>query len=60
MNHECKEVADQQTFAEGDPEHLVLAQAKALSDPLDVRLLPKQDGAGLLRFLLLLGLLCRD
>ena len=25
MNQECKEVADQQTFAEGDPEHLVLA-----------------------------------
>ena len=60
MKQECKDVADQQAFAKSDPEHLVLAKAKALSDPLDVRLLPKQDGAGLLRFLLLLGLLCRD
>ena len=40
MNQECQEVADQQTFAEGDPQHLVLAQTKALSYPLDVRLMP--------------------
>ena len=60
VNHECKEVADQQTFAEGDPEHLGLAQTKALSDPLDVRLMPQQDGAGLLRLLGLLGFLCHD
>ena len=57
MNHECKEVADQQAFAEGYPEHLVLAQPKALSDPLDVCLMPQQDGAGLLRLLGLLGFL---
>ena len=49
VKHECKEVADQQTFAEGDPEHLVLAQAKPLPDPLDVRLMPQQDRVGLLR-----------
>ena len=48
MNQECKEVADQQTFTEGDPQHLVLAQAKALSYPLDVRLMPQQNGARLL------------
>ena len=57
---ECQDVADQQAFAKGDPEHLVLAQTKALSDPLDVRFMPKQDRAGLLRFLRLLGLLCHD
>ena len=37
---ECQEEADQQACAEGDPKHLVLAQTKALSDPLDVRLVP--------------------
>ena len=55
MKQERKEVADQQTFAEGDPQHLVLAQTKAFSDLLDVRLMPLQDGACLLR---LLGFLC--
>ena len=49
MNQECQQVADQQTFAEGDPQHLVLAQTKALSDPLDVCLMPQQGKAGLLR-----------
>ena len=58
VNQERQKVADQQTFAKGDPEHLVFAQAKALSDPSDVRLMPKQDGEGFLRFLLLLGFLC--
>ena len=29
MNQECQDVADQQTFAEGDPQHLVFAQTKA-------------------------------
>ena len=48
MNQECQDVADEQTFTEGDPEHLVLAQAKVLSYPLDVRLVPKQNGAYLL------------
>ena len=28
-------------FSEGDPKHLVLAQTKALSDPLDASLMPK-------------------
>ena len=51
MNQECQDVADQQTFAEGDPQHLVFAQTKALSDPLDKRLMPQQDRAGLLRLL---------
>ena len=49
MNQECQDVTDQQTFAEGDAQHLVFAQTKALSDPLDVRLMPKQGGAGLPR-----------
>ena len=51
MNEECQEVADQQSFAEGDPQHLVFAQTKALSEPLDARLMPQQDGEGLLRLL---------
>ena len=51
MNQERQDVADQQTFAKGDPEHLILAQTNAMSDPLDVRLMPEQDGAGLLRLL---------
>ena len=55
MNQERQEVADQQTFAKGDPEHLVLAQAKPLPDPLDVRLVPQQDRAGLRRLLRLRG-----
>ena len=57
MNQERQDVADQQTFAKGDPEHLILAQTKAMSDPLDVRLMPEQDGAGLLR---LLGFLAEE
>ena len=51
VKQECQEEADQQTFAEGDPEHLVLAQTKSLPDPLDGRLMPQQDRAGLLRLL---------
>ena len=58
MNQERQEVADQQTFGKGDPEYLVFAQPKALSDPSDVRLMPKQDGKDFLRFLRLLGFLC--
>ena len=58
VNHERQDEADQQTFAEGDPQHLVLAQTKALSDPLDVGLVPQQEGKGLLRLLRLLGFLC--
>ena len=55
MNQECQDVADQQTFTEGDPQHLVLGQTKALSYPLDVRLMPQQNGARLLCLLKLLG-----
>ena len=58
MNQERQKVADQQTIDKGEPEHLVFTQAKALSDPSDVRLMPKQDGEGFLRFLRLLGFLC--
>ena len=43
MNQECHEVADKKTFAEGDPQHLVHTQTKALSYPLDVRLMPQQN-----------------
>ena len=51
MNQECQDVADQQTFAKGDPQHLVFAQTKALSDPLNGRLMPQEGRAGLLRLL---------
>ena len=57
MKQKCQEEADQQTFAEGDPQHLVLAQTKALSDPLDIGLVPQQEGEALLRLLGVLGLL---
>ena len=57
VKQECKEVADQQPLAEGDPEHLVLTQAKPLPDPLDVPLVPQQDRAGLRCILRLLGFL---
>ena len=60
VKQECQEVAVQQAFSKGDPEHLVLVQTKALSDPLDVPLVPKQDRAGLLRFLRFLGLICNE
>ena len=45
MNQECQEVADQQTFAEGDPQHLVLTRTEALSEALNGRLMPQQGGA---------------
>ena len=51
MNQKCHDEADEQTFAEADPQHLVFAQTKALSDPLDGRLVPQQDRASLLRLL---------
>ena len=55
MKEECQDVADQQAFAKGDPEHLVFAQTKALSDPLDVRLMPTQHAKGLTLLLQRLG-----
>ena len=57
VNQERQDVADHQTFAKGDPEHLVLAQTKPLPNPLDVSLVPPQEGEGFLRFLRLLGFL---
>ena len=48
VKQECQEVADHQTFAKGDPQHLVFAQTKPLPDPFDVGLMPQQDGACLL------------
>ena len=51
MKQECQDVADQQTFAKGDPQHLVFTQTKALSDPLDGRLVPQEDGECQLRLL---------
>ena len=51
MNQECQAVADQQTFAEGDPQHLVFAQTKALPDPRDSRLMPQQVCFGFFDFL---------
>ena len=48
VKHEGQEVANQQTLAKGDPEHLVFAQAKALSDPLDVGLVPTRDWVDIL------------
>ena len=53
VKQERQEVADHKTFAKGEPEHLVLTQAKQLPDPLDECLVPKKDRAdlhGLLRF----------
>ena len=46
MNQECQDVADQQTFAEGDPQHLVFAQTKLLPNPFYVRLVPTRDRVG--------------
>ena len=51
VNHERQDEADKETLAEGDPQHLVLAQTKSLSDPLDVGLVPHQEADGLLRLL---------
>ena len=51
MNQERQDVADHQTFAKGDPKHLVFAQTKALPDPFDARLVPNQGSEGLLRLL---------
>ena len=58
MKQERQEVANQQTFAEGDPKHLVLTQTKTLPDPFDIGLVPQQDRASLPRVLRLLGFLC--
>ncbi len=57
VNQERQDVADHQTFAKGDPEHLVFAQTKALPDPFDARLVPNQGSEGLLRLLGLFGFL---
>ena len=44
MKQECQDVSDQQSFGEGDTQHLVFAQTKALSNPLDGRHMPKEKG----------------
>ena len=54
MKQERQEVADEQPFAKGDPEHLVFAQTKPLPDSLDVGLVPKQDRAGLVHHISIL------
>ena len=46
MNQERQDVLDHETFAEGEPEHLVLAQTKPLPDPLDESLMPEKDRVG--------------
>ena len=51
VTQDCQEVADHQTFAKGDPQHLVFSQAQPLPDPFDVGLMPQQDGACLLSLL---------
>ena len=56
MNQERQDVADHQTFAKGDPEHLVFTQTKALPDPFDERFVPNQGSEGLLDLLHLPGL----
>ena len=58
VKQEREEIANQQTFAEGDPKHLVLTQTKTLPDPFDIGLVPQQDRASLPRVLRLLGFLC--
>ena len=40
VNQKRHDVPNNHTFSEGDAKHLVLAQIKALSDPLDARLMP--------------------
>ena len=55
MTKERQGVPDHDSFPEGDPEHLVLAQTKPLPNPLDVRLVLQQDRAGLLIVGLLFG-----
>ena len=57
MNQEREEIADQQTFGKGDPEHLVLTQTKALPHPFDECLVPQEDRVGLLEFLRFFGFL---
>ena len=43
MNQERQDVPDHETFAEGEPEHLVLAQTKPLPDPFEERLMPENE-----------------
>ena len=57
MNQERQDIADHQTFAKSDPEHLVFAQTKALPNPFDERFVPNQGSEGLLHLLGLFGFL---
>ena len=40
VKQERQDAVDHSTFAKSEPEHLVLAQAKPLPDPLDECLVP--------------------
>ena len=51
MNQECQDVADQNSFAEGNTQHLGFAQTKALTNPLDGRRMPKEEGEFMLQLL---------
>ena len=51
MNQDCQDVADQQTFAEGDPQHLVFAQTKLLSNPFMYVLCRRATGLAFFVFL---------
>ena len=57
MNQERQDVPDHETFAEGEPEHLVLAQTKPLPDPLDESLMPEKDRVGRLGLFRFFGFL---
>ena len=47
-------------FAEGEPEHLVLAQTKPLPEPLDECLMPEKDRVGLFGLFRFFGFLAHD
>ena len=57
MSQERQDVPDHQTFAEGEPEHLVLAKTKPPPDPLDESLMPEKDRVGRLGLFRFFGFL---
>jgi hypothetical protein len=60
VKQERQDITDHKAFAEGEPEHLVLAQAKPLPDPFDESLVPQQDRVGFLGLLRFFGFLSHD
>ncbi len=60
MNQERQDVPDHETFAEGEPEHLVLAQTKPLPEPLDECLMPEKDRVGLFGLFRFFGFLAHE